>query len=103
MSPQISGVAVADFVARVAGVAQELHRAVPSAGYTGYMANQFALNTADHPTLVQVLFATREGLFDYKTQQAAGKVTVAANKSVLARKAREIKDPKTGKPYLSES
>jgi hypothetical protein len=67
------------------------------------MPYQFALNTAEVPGLYQVLFSTREGLFDYRIQQSSGKVTVASNKTLLLARAREIKHPVTGKKLLVES
>lgn len=66
------------------------------------MPNQFALNTAEVPGLYQVIFNTREGLFDYRAQNSAGKVTVAANKTLLLKRARDITGP-NGKKLLVES
>lgn len=65
------------------------------------MAGTFALNTTDHPSLTQVLAWTPTGLFDYKAQQAAGKVVVATASTQAA--LRLLKNPATGRPFLSET
>ena len=66
------------------------------------MALQFALNTAAYPTLTQVLFATSDGLFDYKAQQVTSKVTIAPNKVRQIDRARTLVGP-GGQKYLIES
>jgi hypothetical protein len=66
------------------------------------MAGNFSLNTAAHPTLSQVLVALSDGtVFDYKAQQAAGKVDLAAN-PIKQAAARNVPGP-GGVKALSES
>lgn len=67
------------------------------------MANNFGLNTAQHPGLNQVLLATEDGLFDYKAQQSASKVVVSAAEARKLAAARTLKNPANGLPYLTES
>lgn len=66
------------------------------------MANTFALNTAQHPNLKQVLIATPEGVFDFLAQKAGSTVVVpVAERNKLAQ-LRDFKHP-NGNPYLVES
>lgn len=66
------------------------------------MANKAALNTTAYPTLTQVLINTREGLFDFKAQQASGSVDLAS-KSAPVKTKLLAKAPTTGaQPWLKE-
>lgn len=65
------------------------------------MANVITLNTADHPTLTQLLVHTPLGLFDFKSQMSGGSVTVTdsrVKKDIL-----QLINPATGKAWLKES
>lgn len=66
------------------------------------MPLQFALNTTAYPGISQVLFSTSDGLFDYRAQQVAGKVTISATKVRQISRARELRGP-GGQKYLIES
>lgn len=67
----------------------------------GPMANLLGLNTASHPTLVQVLVNTDYGLFDYQAQKSGATVNVAARPVAFKDAVKNIKI--NGQPLVVES
>lgn len=66
-----------------------------------YMPNLLGLNTAQHPTLVQLLVNTPFGLFDYQAQKSGSTVNVAAKPTAFKEYVKSLRH--NGQPLVVET